>query len=319
MAHRYHLKELTNQERGRLHSLITQYITEDIVNIHTRWHFQLRTPTGQEFLDFHRSFIGDLENFIANQNLSSTERQKFLPLPVWDPADAIPRDFPYNAPEPRLARRNQIRRIPLPTYYTLQGGNTPDPDYGHLSLKEFRSIEELGWSLSGGQGSTYHNSVHGEVGGAMGLTDNSPRDPIFWPWHSWLDDIYSNYQATLVTVPNVVGMHTSSAFAPAGGGRFPNTAQSVLTAAGFKVGIISRAVQMVPIWLPFPFAVEGNVNINDASIAMPIPNFVNAVVAAQDPIGGAMAPMGAKVDLIEVVYVYVPRRGIRPPGNIEIG
>jgi hypothetical protein len=49
----------------------------------------------------------------------------------------------------------------------------------------FRSGIEFGWGL--------HGSVHGAVGGIMG-TYNSPKDPVFFLHHTFIDKIWADWQ-----------------------------------------------------------------------------------------------------------------------------
>lgn len=314
MAHKFHLRELNGRQRRRLNGLITEHVTEEVIRTHTEWH-TLIGARDREFFDFHRRFIAGLETFISNQKISSDERHVFLPLPVWNPSDPIPDDFPFNPTNPIWERINSNPNIPFPSYYTLAGGDIPAPRFGYRSLKEFLSADQLAESILT---SGYHDRTHIRVGGAMADFANSPRDPIFWLWHSWIDDIYSNYQATLVMVPNVVGMSTNSFVLNTAASRGITTtgslsrltAQQTIVSAGFKIGTITRTVETVPVIVP------ENVGISE-TLGDPFrANFalnVNSVVAAQSPAGGSEAPIGAKVDLIELVYLYVPRRGSTKP------
>ena len=40
----------------------------------------------------------------------------------------------------------------------------------------------------------YHNKVHNGLGGHMPDPKTSPSDPIFWPFHAFLVDVYQRWQ-----------------------------------------------------------------------------------------------------------------------------
>ncbi len=134
--------------------------------------------SGEHFLDFHRNFIKNLENALINRG-----KNQYVPLPKWNPADPIPAEFSHPG------RSTNNPGISPPSWITLAGGSIGDPVFGYTSLGQFKSSDELGRAL----GSDFHGLVHMTIGGDMN-SFRSPQDPIFYPWHAFLDDLWSDWQ-----------------------------------------------------------------------------------------------------------------------------
>ncbi len=194
--HRRDLSTLSSAERAELASLIRNYVTQSVIDDHKAWHDMHNSGgttgpgSGEQFLTFHRDFVGRLENSLS----SNPTTRKYTPLPKWNPATPIPPEFSHPG------RNTDDPRVPLPSWATIGGGITPDPVFGYTSLRQFQSFDELGRAL----GSRYHGSVHNAVGGVM-TTFRSPRDPIFFPWHAFLDDIWSQWEELRTSQPPVSG------------------------------------------------------------------------------------------------------------------
>jgi hypothetical protein len=135
--------------------------------------------SGERFLAFHRNFIGKLED-----SLSSQGKNQYVPLPTWNPIGPIPPEFSHPG------RDSNNPGIALPSWATINGGTQGSPIFGYTALGQFQSSDELGRAL----GANFHSSVHNAIGGDM-ETFASPRDPIFYPWHAFLDDIWSQWEA----------------------------------------------------------------------------------------------------------------------------
>lgn len=193
--HRRDLKTLSSPERTELANLIRSHVTQAVLDEHEAWH-QMHGPggmtgpgSGEHFLAFHRTFIGKLED-----NLRSQGKNTYVPLPRWNPFDTIPAEFSHPG------RNTSNPRIPLPSWATQAGGSDRDPIFGYTSLGQFQSSDELGRSL----GDNFHGSVHGTIGGDMN-SFISPRDPIFYPWHAFLDDLWSEWEELRTSQPPVSG------------------------------------------------------------------------------------------------------------------
>lgn len=110
-------------------------------------------------------------------------------------------------PEPGLKRQFGLRAGSLPTREDLLlalGGTLYDtPPYNaNASNPGFRNrlegwITQRGDPQVGTSGTQLHNRVHMWVGGNMTLM-TSPNDPLFFLHHSFLDKIWSDWQANMV-------------------------------------------------------------------------------------------------------------------------
>lgn len=189
--HRQDIQNLSSADRTELANLIRAHVTQAVLEEHRTWH-RMHGPggmsgagSGERFLAFHRNFIGNLEDDLIRQG-----RNQYVPLPTWNPIDPIPAEFSHPG------RRTNNPRIPLPTWATAAGGSEVDPVFGYTSLGQFQSSDELGQAL----GARFHGSVHNAVGGDMS-SFSSPRDPIFYPWHAFLDDIWSTWEGLPTSPP----------------------------------------------------------------------------------------------------------------------
>ncbi len=162
-----------------------------ILNEHARWHVEhdwyLFPPCGpglpgfREFLAFHRRMQQRFAEWRAVFG--------FAPITPWNPAHPIPR-----GPEIDHARReNQDPQYPLPGYLTLVGGPQGSPCFGRGRLADFRSDVEL----SAETFEPWHNGVHARVGLDMAHHHTSPKDPVFWRFHEFLDrEVYERWLRT---------------------------------------------------------------------------------------------------------------------------
>ena len=106
----------------------------------------------------------------------------------WDPSTSIPDSLSHEVKSTALRDTNYPYSVDAkcktPTWLTMTGGSERDPIYGYSALYQFRSIDELGFAIDTG----WHGKVHNTIGGDM-KGFHSPIDPIFWPWHRWIDEI----------------------------------------------------------------------------------------------------------------------------------
>lgn len=182
--HRSTIQSLSPAERTELASMIITYVTPSVVQEHMDWHMgngpggMTGPGSGENFLAFHRTYIAKLEAYLTAQG-----RPQYVPLRTWNPQTPIPPEFSHPG------RVSSNPGIPLPTWATVAGGTIPDPLFGHTALGQFASSDELGRAL----GFQFHGSVHNAIGGDM-ATFQSPLDPIFFPWHALLDDLWSEWE-----------------------------------------------------------------------------------------------------------------------------
>ena len=148
-----------------------------ILNQHYSWH---ATPTpSTSFLVFHHQVIHAYESWRAANGHPA--------LVSWNPSTTIPASFATDPACP--ARSNSSPGISLPTWATVAGGTTQAPIHGYTKLCQFKTNVELGQSLNG-----WHGNVHVTVGGDMGSAQRAPRDPVFWAWHKYVDDVYHTWE-----------------------------------------------------------------------------------------------------------------------------
>lgn len=147
---------------------------------HLQWHNvhggHTHPGAGTDFLSFHHDYIRKYETWRAAKGLP--------PIPMWDPATAIPTDIPHSPRNPTY------QLTPTPTWATRIGGTLRSPLNLRTRLAEFLNSDELGRDVD----SSWHGTVHVRVGGDMSSANTAPRDPLFWRWHKYLDGIYQEWR-----------------------------------------------------------------------------------------------------------------------------
>ncbi len=104
----------------------------------------------------------------------------------------IPEAFAYPVDVPCRARESENPGVPLPSFLTVSGGNETSPFWGYTALCQIPDANRLGKTI---EGSWYHADVHLAIGGDMADAGLTLRDPIFWPWHVHVQDIYESWLA----------------------------------------------------------------------------------------------------------------------------
>jgi len=167
MSHRANVGSLPADQRRELVALILKYLTDAIVARHASI-----VHSGHHLLTGHRGYLAELEQF-----LTTNKGSRYVPLPYWTPAEAIPPEFNVvkatDSGRVRPPLRNLTPELPLP------------PEFRFPGICKIGDGEKLGDALNG-----WHGSVHVKVGGAMGSLEISPAAPIFWCWHAYIDDVY---------------------------------------------------------------------------------------------------------------------------------
>jgi hypothetical protein len=156
-----------NTDLSQLRSLLDQYInkpTDNPVTEHRDAGNDMSLMIHEDgFLAWHQHFLAKAEHwFVLNGGA------KFVPLPYWHPADDIPN---------QLNKNNTNVNMPLPQ------------NLRPTALKKIKSYIVLNNRMV-----PYHNRVHDNMGGQMPNPDNSPSDPIFWPFHSFLLAVYEKWR-----------------------------------------------------------------------------------------------------------------------------
>lgn len=161
---------------------------------HSFWHGQYPftgwTYDGALFFDFHRQFLGRFNDWRSEFG--------YPPLGIWDSGTSIPRGVDID----HAARAGTYALQPKPSWFTLTGtvrrpSNGLPCDTtggGQRRLPEYPANRRL---LGCAVTHTWHNAVHTAVGGDMLNVPFSPRDPLFWRWHNFIDVISQERQGVL--------------------------------------------------------------------------------------------------------------------------
>jgi hypothetical protein len=164
---RQNQRNLTSAARAELYRRLLDYIRsdDDPVGDHRANGHVHRTP---QFLTWHRQFIARFEQW---QRRRLADASAFIPLAFWEPVDPIPAEFPH------LRRNANIPVMPPPDGLSVD--RLSAIDYAQLS-----SIVE-----------DYHNRVHDTIGGDMQALRSAPQDPCFWLFHSYVDNVFAQWEA----------------------------------------------------------------------------------------------------------------------------
>lgn len=156
---------------------------------------------GKTFFDFHRTFLAAFIGFRAFFG--------YPPIgPPYDPATTIPSgpgidhpDRATNSPTcggtcaipPEFTETGTTPHVPNnPTGSPAGGCDVPmNPEPAKLSDWP-PDQNALACALT----TPWHNDVHGSIGGDMAYPQSAPRDPVFWRWHEYVEEISAARSAT---------------------------------------------------------------------------------------------------------------------------
>lgn len=172
--------------------ILTGFTTNTIMERHTRYHVDNGTgmdatadpadTIGDLFVLWHREFIQEFDDW--------REEHGYEPIPAWDPGTPMPPELAYEFPgRGCVPGRDSDPQVFLPTWATLEGGAEADPLFGYTQRCDFQDMNELGKSLQ----IEYHVAVHRAVGGDASMMQD-PRDPFFWSFHRYLDNVFVEQQ-----------------------------------------------------------------------------------------------------------------------------
>lgn len=209
------LNSLTAAERSTLVTLMQQYITSAVVEDHCNYQRitgvnTLDIHNDVNFLPFHRVYIEGVEDYLIKQGYP-----QFVPLPSWNPANAVPTEFRVvdaNCATASVNCNMNVTNTPSTDCSTSinWAPNIARPRYLSMPVQSGTSNDLCDWPFVSGSGglsrivegetpntpnSTYHNSVHTSMGGTMRYF-TSPGAPIFFCWHAFIDDIWKQYQCS---------------------------------------------------------------------------------------------------------------------------
>ena len=132
--------------------------------------FALPAGRGRDFFIWHRNYIHGLEEFLG------TYQHKLLSWAPWElipPAFVLPRE-----------RAGSITPPPPPVATMADFAL-----WSHERIGCWKDVDAMGFYLSWGP----HFAVHFKCGGDMAQLNKAPNAPLFWPWHTFLDDLYEDY------------------------------------------------------------------------------------------------------------------------------
>jgi hypothetical protein len=201
------LNSFTPAERTTLVTLMQEYITKKVIEDHCyQGASMVAIHDDVNFLPFHRAYIESMEDFLMRKGYS-----QFVPLPYWLPSAPVPVEFRVVDPDCSSAvcdhsvwgdtlkdcskTINWIPNIQRPSYIDLpinSGSNNDLCDYPFITGSSGLS-RVLEGELPNSANSNYHNSVHSNMNGAMGVF-TSPAAPIFWCFHAMVDDMWKQYE-----------------------------------------------------------------------------------------------------------------------------
>jgi hypothetical protein len=179
-------------------TMTTNPLFGHVVDEHIFWHQSVHDltsfPVWMRFLAWHGEFVRRFDLW----------RQEFgyNTVAPWYPGRPLPSGPQFDADAGlRLAYVADNNHIP--TYYTLTGGSSPDPfGSGEKKLSDYATLE----AFTGSFESSFHGQVHCNIGVSLGTffetsgvgygsmcNASSPKDPMFWRWHGFIDLLYRNY------------------------------------------------------------------------------------------------------------------------------
>jgi tyrosinase len=149
---------------------------QDFVDIHVQ---AMTTSTGlswgahgnTNFLPWHRDYLFSIESRLRLFN-------PLVTLPYWD--WSVNRNVPARLRDPDdvalwgITRNTSITGLPTPTNVN-------------------NTLAQTTWGTFRAALESIHNTVHVRVGGDM-MTAGSPRDPVFWMHHAFVDKIWADWQ-----------------------------------------------------------------------------------------------------------------------------
>jgi tyrosinase len=181
------------------------------------------------FAPWHRMFLFFFEEVVRTHVVSSGGPADWA-LPYWDYTDSGHNSLPLAF---RAATDASDSPNPL---YTAQRGSGINAGLGlsaqaisttvALNCQSFTGTSEFAGGIAGpaqfagatGQlESTPHNSVHGQMGGLMGVVQQAAQDPIFWLHHANIDRLWWKWNKAHGSPTDAAWLNESFSFFDASG------------------------------------------------------------------------------------------------------
>ena len=171
-----------------------------VVDEHIYWHQFVGggPPNWLAFLPWHGEFLRRFDTW--------RELFGYKKVTPWYPGRPLPTGPAYDA-DAGLRQAYNPANNRIPTYYTITGGTTNDPNVGGMrkKLADYTSLSNFNNSFEG----SYHGDVHCNIGANVGdffgtvagpgygsmCNASSPKDAMFWRWHGFIDVMYRNFCA----------------------------------------------------------------------------------------------------------------------------
>jgi hypothetical protein len=166
-----------------------------VIDEHIFWHQYVHGlasfPLWTRFLPWHGEFIRRYESWRTTFG--------YRKLDPWYPGTPLPTGPAFDVdPVLRLPFVPDDNRIP--TYFTIAGGTASEN--GRRKLADYPTLDALNWAFEGFYHSQVHCAIGSHNGNAFGTSgtgygsmckNSSPKDPMFWRWHTFIDLMYRNY------------------------------------------------------------------------------------------------------------------------------
>jgi len=165
-----------------------------VVDEHIYWHQFVHDslPGWLRFLAWHGYFLRRFDQWRAEFGYGA--------VAPWYPGRPLPTGPAFDHPASlRLVFDPNANRIP--TWYTIAGGTATDSG-GQTKLADYASLNAFESSFEGGYHGTVHCNIGSHVGGFFDTSGpgfgsmckaSSPKDPMFFRWHGFIDTMYRNY------------------------------------------------------------------------------------------------------------------------------
>ena len=183
---RYSLNEIPSCARKAIADLQLQYIDRDII----LGHYDINHSVATSFFGDHRKYLGNMEKFLMVYG------DKWLPsghIPAWASNTAIPAEFQV-IKQPPAGQNCMSTNSGCTGWYYSPFTNT-NPQISKPSnlqpgnVCQYATLEDLFSATNG-----WHGNVHVTVGGTM-KTFDSPAAPLFWTWHTTVDQVWRDWEA----------------------------------------------------------------------------------------------------------------------------
>jgi hypothetical protein len=159
------------------------------------------TCYGKNFFDFHRAYLTAFDEFRAFFGYPPTG-------PAYNPATTIPSgpgiDHPGRATDsptcggtcaipPEFTATGTTPHVPANPTGSAAGGCDVPLNPEPTKLSDWPADQN---ALACAVTAPWHNDVHGSIGGDMASAQTAPRDPVFWRWHMYVEEISAGRGAT---------------------------------------------------------------------------------------------------------------------------